>query len=95
MRNSPQNLTSIHLLTLTLAIVTIALVVASALLPAQRALFGVGLRLVFAVACFINALPLLRSGAKVRGGLLLAVGLGLTLTALFGWGFNGQPPLQP
>ena len=62
-------------------------------LPGARAPIGIISRLILAVFTFVNSVWLFRARRSTLGGaLLLLVGIGLTVTALMGYGFNGTPP---
>jgi len=64
-------------------------------LPDWRTALGISGRLLIAGFCFINGAWIIRVRKSVIiGGLLLVVGIGLIVTVLLGYGFNGQPPLS-
>ena len=76
------------------ALTVLALLALALAIPSYMPVIGIILRLLIAGYCFLNCIVLLVRGKPVATGVVLAlVGLGLFITALMGYGFNGHPPL--
>lgn len=78
-----------------IAFIMVMLLILSLFFPEWHAAIGISSRLIFAVFCSFMSLWLLRErGSRLGAALVMLVGIGLVVTALLGYGFNGTPP-QP
>jgi len=78
-----------------LGLIILGILLLAAVLPGWRSGLGISVRLLVAGFCFINGAWIIRvRKSAIIGGLLLVVGIGLIVTVLLGYGFNGQPPLS-